>query len=163
METLDSQVQSLYGGRVRIRVCGICIQENKLLMVNHKLYGSESDFWSPPGGGINFGESASDALKREFVEETGLEVIVGKMLFVNEFIQPPLHAIEIFFEVVDFNGELVAGGDPEFSEHNQILKEVRFLSFDEIEAIPKGSKHGILCDIQSIQDIFTIKGINTSK
>ncbi|MFN0131372.1 MAG: NUDIX domain-containing protein [Phycisphaerales bacterium] len=37
-----------------------------------------------PGGHVNFGESAVDALKREFSEETGLEVATGPLLLTHE-------------------------------------------------------------------------------
>lgn len=44
----------------------------------------EQHFYRPLGGGIEFGETASDALKREFMEELGLEIIVGTQLAVCE-------------------------------------------------------------------------------
>ena len=158
MKKADVTVNEFYGNRVRLRVCGICIVQNKILLVNHSLYDSASSFWSPPGGGVQFGETAIDALKREFKEETGLNVEIGDMLFMNEFIQPPLHAVEIFFNVVSVEGELITGSDPEFLQHNQIIKEVRFLSIEEVKGIAKTDIHGILKNIDSFADIFTIKG-----
>jgi 8-oxo-dGTP diphosphatase len=49
--------------------------------------------------GLQYGESVNEALKREFLEETQTEITIGEMLFVNEFLEPPLHAIELFFKV----------------------------------------------------------------
>lgn len=41
--------------------------------------------WEFPGGNIEFGESPEEALKREYLEETGLEVEIEKLLYVTSF------------------------------------------------------------------------------
>lgn len=41
--------------------------------------------WELPGGGIDFGETIQDSLKREMKEETGLVVQVLQPLTVNNF------------------------------------------------------------------------------
>ena len=82
---MDKSVLELYGNRLRVRVCGICIRNDQLLLVNHRGL-VEGDFWSFPGGGMQFGETAKECLTREFMEETGLTVEVGDFLFTCEFI-----------------------------------------------------------------------------
>ena len=157
MKTPVQAVSALYGNKVRVRTCGICLLDNKVLLVNHALY--ETDFWSLPGGGVEFGESAADGLKREFREETGLNAEVGPMLFMHEFIQPPLHAIELFFAISSWQGQLTNGSDPEFSIRDQIIKEVKFLSFEEILALPDSTVHTLFRRINSLEDIFKFNGI----
>ena len=88
------------------------------------------EFWLPPGGGLEFGETIEDCLKREFLEETNTVISVGKFLKINEFIKLPLHAIELFYEVKIISGELGIGFDPEMEQ--QIIKDVRWLSFAEV-------------------------------
>lgn len=100
------------------------------------------EFWSPPGGGLQFGETIEECLKREFLEETNTEILVGKFLKVNEFLEPPLHAIELFYEVNIVAGEISVGFDPEME--NQIIKDVKWLSFEEVNSFSNDKVANIL-------------------
>ncbi len=42
-------------------------------------------FWCTPGGGLDLGESLHDGLVREMIEETGVKVEVGKLLFTQQY------------------------------------------------------------------------------
>lgn len=152
------QVVKLYGNRLRTRVCGLYREDNRLLMVRHRGIGPTDTFWCPPGGGTQFGETAIEAIRREFVEETGLHVSVGPMLFVNEFLAPPLHALELFFEVEAIGGSLSLGMDPEMDADGQIISEVRLMTFDEIKAYPPNEVHTLFAQCQSLDDVFRLRG-----
>ena len=97
--------------------------------------------WSPPGGGVEFGETLQEALKKEFLEETNLEVEIGGYLFTNEYIGPNHHAIEIFFQVRRISGNLKLGMDPELGLDMQILKEAKFFSIAELNKLPQETIH----------------------
>lgn len=157
---MQQDITSLYGSRVRIRVCGLCWQNNRLLLINHRLYANQ-DFWAPPGGGLEFGQGVEDALKREFNEETGLKIELISFRFVVEFIKPPLHAIEIFFDVQVKGGELKKGKDPEMPDGNQIIHEVAFADWETITAIPEAEKHGIFKRCIRPKDLQTLTGFHT--
>jgi 8-oxo-dGTP diphosphatase len=132
---LDSKqlVESKYGGQIRVRVCGVLFEEGRYLMANHHGINDLGDFWCGPGGGVEFGESIDYALKREFLEETGLLIEVGKFIEFIEFVKPPLHAMELFFEVKKVGGNLQLGHDPETG--NAILKEIKWMDLKEIEVL----------------------------
>lgn len=147
----------IYMNKVRVRVSGILIENDKILLVNHSGLTQNFIFWNPPGGGIEFGENAKGALKREFIEETGLEVHVGDFLFINEVTTIDLHAIELFFEVTKLGGKLVVGKDPEHQK-NQLIKNVDFLSLDQLHNLPKSSVHNSLQNLRKISDIFDSAG-----
>jgi 8-oxo-dGTP diphosphatase len=137
---VTSSAVEKFGNRIRVRVCGLCFRADELLLVNHKgLY--KHDFWTPPGGGLEFGETAQNALKREFLEECGLKVSVGEFLFSCEFVHPPLHAIELFFDVSTRDTPRL-GIDPEMGEH-QMLNDLRFWSREALADLPPAHGHGI--------------------
>lgn len=150
---MDAEITRLYGDKVRVRACGLCWNDGELLMVRHK-YLADEGFWAPPGGGLEFGETAEQRLRKEFAEETGLIVTPERFQFVCEFIQQPLHAIELFFEVRVTGGFLHRGDDPELP----IIEEVRFMTLDEISRIPYTNLHGIFGLVTSPTDLKTLTG-----
>lgn len=58
--------------------CGILSQSGKILLQKR----ADKGTWGLPGGAIELGESALEALVREFYEETGINVRVEKFLNV---------------------------------------------------------------------------------
>ncbi len=157
---MDNSIQKMYGSRLRVRACGICIEQDKILLVN--LTGiSEGKFWSPPGGGVEFGERAADCVAREFKEETHLDVEVGDFLFACEFINNPLHAIELFFEVRVKGGMLQTGADPELGSE-QHIKSAAFISWDKLDLLKAENLHGIFrfvnkkCEISHLRGYFKL-------
>ena len=150
-------VAELYGKRVRVRACGLLVVDDQLLLANHRSLAA-GDFWSPPGGGVEFGESAEASLKREFYEETGLDVKVLDFLFAYEFIQLPLHAVELFFTVEMSGGTLRTGNDPEMNADEQLIQSVKFLTWDSIGALAPEARHGIFNAVAEPSDITRLTG-----
>ncbi len=146
----------MYEGKVRVRACGILIHEDKILLLKHEGLGPAGHLWSPPGGGIEFDETAETTLKKEFMEETNLEIDVKEFLFVNEYQDVRHHAIELFFRVEKMGGELKLGFDPEM-EH-QILSEIAFFTVHELKKLRKDALHGCLQNIQHMKDLFELTG-----
>lgn len=89
----------------RIGVRAIVFKDNKVLAVRHrKKDGTEADFWAIPGGGLDPGEGIVDGVKREMIEETGIEPAVGKLLFIQQY--PSTRSdcdeeLEFFFHVTN--------------------------------------------------------------
>ncbi len=154
---MADQVHETYGNRLRVRACGLLVENERLLMVNHRSL-SKSDFWAPPGGGVDFGESAADCLQREMLEETGLKTEVADFLFACEFIQKPLHAIELFFLLRRIGGVLVTGLDPEMKAEEQIINTVQFLRGDEIRKMDPQTLHGVFRFVNEPLQITELQG-----
>ncbi|GAB4109010.1 MAG: NUDIX hydrolase [Thermoflexibacter sp.] len=140
--------------KVRVRVCGVCFHQNKILLVKQISLPHVPYLWIPPGGGVEYGETLQEALKREFLEETTLEVEVGNLLFVQQFIQAPLHAIEFFFEVKIVRGEIKEAYYP---QNEPYLAEVRWFNFEELAEIPVINKVHFLNQLSSIEEIKNLK------
>jgi len=69
-----------------VRVYGILFDEhNRLLVADEFIRGNF--FTKLPGGGLEIGEGTRDCLKREFLEETGLDVTVGEHIYTPDFFQ----------------------------------------------------------------------------
>ena len=139
---MNQNLINQYGNQLRVRVCGICVQDHKILLINHSGLNQSNEFWSPPGGGLQFGETIEECLKREFFEETNTVISIGKFLKVREFLKPPLHAIELYYEVKIESGILKKGFDPEMEL--QIIKDIQWLNFDEVLGKGEGKFSSVL-------------------
>lgn len=128
--------ENIYSNRVRVRVNGLLVENRKLLLVKIHQLTLKDHIWMPPGGGVDFGESLEDALKREFIEETGVEIQIGTLRYIHEFIKPPLHALEFYYDCKKVGGALKLGHDPELIGKKQILEDVRFMKLDELDELP---------------------------
>jgi ADP-ribose pyrophosphatase YjhB (NUDIX family) len=116
-----------YAGQVRVRVCGLLVHEGAILLTAHRGLLPNGDlFWSPPGGGWQFGESVQECLKREFREETGLTITPGRFLHLHEFGSSKLQALELFFAVTPTEGSSPPrlGTDPEHAADAQLLTQL---------------------------------------
>ena len=88
--------------RIRPIAIGV-IWNNGSLLVEHGFDSvKQKHFLRPPGGAIEFGERAVDALRREFIEELGAELIEPKLVTVIENIfeyeAQPHHELVFVFE-----------------------------------------------------------------
>ena len=73
--------------RFNIRVYGVLKDDKNNILVSDE-YVRGNYFTKFPGGGLELGEGTRDCLKREFKEETGLEVEIGEHIYTTDFYQP---------------------------------------------------------------------------
>ena len=153
----------IYQNRTRVRVCGLCLDDDRLLLLKHNSLGSRGYVWIPPGGGVEFGTDLVQNLIREFDEEAGLVIEAKEMLFVHEFMSKSLHALEIFFLVHRIGGQLRLGTDPELDPPDQILQEARFMSFSEINQVHPENKHQIFQYCKNSTELLSLRGYYVSQ
>lgn len=130
-----------FANKLRVRVCGLLIQDDDILLAQIHSPITDKLVWMPPGGGLTFGEKMKDCLKREFKEETNLSVEVNELIHVNELLHKPYHAVECFFEVKKTSGSEQLGKDPELSWDRQLLHALEWIpltDLNDIEFAPSG-------------------------
>lgn len=163
MPEIVQEIIKTFGNRLRLRVSGISIIDDKILLVKHTSIGKNGILFAPPGGGISFGESVYQTLVRELKEESNLIVIPERFLFVNEYLDPPLHAIELFFEIKIEDGVVGKGFDPEMAADKQIIKEVGYYSMEEIKRGDPNDYHAIFQKIDDLKDLFLLPSLFLEK
>lgn len=96
------KTEKRYAGKIRTLSLAVIRKGNKVLAMQGVDTAKNEHFYRLPGGGIEFGEKAEEALKREMKEELGLDVIIQKQLGVVEnlfeFNQKKGHEIVFVFE-----------------------------------------------------------------
>ena len=73
--------------RFNIRVYGLLIdQPNQQILVSKEIILGQ-EIIKFPGGGLEFDEGIADCLKREWMEEAGLEIEILEHFYTNDFFQ----------------------------------------------------------------------------
>ncbi len=123
--------------RLRVAVC--LTAADRLLLVGQGKAGHR--YWLLPGGGVERGETLVEAAHRELIEETGIDVAIGRLLIVCEAIEPGgRHLVNLVFsgraraaEPGDPGAPAAAPGRlPEPVPADAAIEEVRWVSRDEL-------------------------------
>ncbi|MEG0291182.1 MAG: NUDIX hydrolase [Anaerovoracaceae bacterium] len=119
----------MWVGGVRVLIFD---NEDRLLMV--KQHHEDRDIWMVPGGGIEEMETAHAAAIREMKEETNLDIKIGRLVWHIEEVSKERGQRFVNYYVGNVvGGELSLGIDPEFDSEHQRMRELRFVSRDEIK------------------------------
>lgn len=134
----------------RIRAAVLIVENDRVLLVEHRDPADGRIFWVPPGGGIEGDESIFDCARREVLEETSLDVAPGRVVYLREFVEPARHHLEIFVLADSFDGEPRVGDIAGLTDEHWI-QSVRFLSREEIQPLtvyPECLKDGFWDDLR---------------
>jgi len=107
-----------------IRVYGILQNKNADVLVSDEFIRGQQ-YTKFPGGGLEFGEGTRDCLKREFLEEMQLKVLVTDHIYTTDFFQmsafnPEHQIISIYYRV-------------EALEEIRVPLRTRLFDFDEAQ------------------------------
>jgi 8-oxo-dGTP diphosphatase len=86
-------------------VDGICLKDDQILLVK-RLCEPFSGFWHVVGGEVQENEALAEALRREFKEETDLDVKVGDMICWRIEESFDRTKIIFVFEINSFEGKI---------------------------------------------------------
>jgi len=121
----------MWAGGVRVAIID---DSGRVLLVKHRYESEGRDVWMLPGGAIEDGETSRDAVIREVMEETGLIVSVGRLLWHVEEAGARGQRFVNFFTANVIGGRPELGKDPELGE-GQVLDEIAFFSQEEMRGI----------------------------
>ena len=103
-----------------IRCRAIILYEGKLLVVKHP---HNKNFVALPGGHLEWKEDIKEGLQREITEELGIIPKIGRLLYVNNFMDGKRkQSVEFFFEVIN-------------SQDYKNIKDSKVIQKDEISEI----------------------------
>ena len=95
------------------RVRAIIIESGKVLLINR--IKERKSYWVIPGGGVEIGENHEQAIKRECLEELGIQVRIGKLFLQRMADKLEIQGQQEFFYLCEFiSGEVGTGQGPEF-------------------------------------------------
>jgi ADP-ribose pyrophosphatase YjhB (NUDIX family) len=122
-----------------VRVTGIVVDDgDRLLLLNQDTEAERA--WSLPGGKIDPGETAEQALVRELREETGVEVEVGRLLYVCDVVGAGV--LHLTFECRRTGGKLGAVAP---SADSRPIRAVELIEFEKLTGLGFGEKFVDLC------------------
>ena len=75
----------------QIEVVAAIIRKDNRIFATQRGYGEWKDWWEFPGGKMEPGETAEEALKREIREELSTEISVDELLCSVEYDYPQFH------------------------------------------------------------------------
>lgn len=110
----------------QIAVGAIVVKDERLLMIQ-RANDPGAGLWSLPGGRVEHGEYLAGALRREVLEETGLEVEVRDLVGILEVVGDPHYVILDYFAEVTGKDEPVAADD---------VSDARWVPLDEVATLP---------------------------
>jgi 8-oxo-dGTP diphosphatase len=85
---------------------GILMKPNGDVLLGQRPAGKPyAGYWEFPGGKVEAGESILDALKREFVEELGLQILSAEPWCGVEYVYPHAHVRLHFYISRHWSGE----------------------------------------------------------
>jgi len=96
----------------RVSAYGLVTDSNSRILLGRlsKAIPRWTGYWTLPGGGLNFGEDAKDAVVREVEEETGMIVAPKQVATVNCIYdcsqEKDFHGIRILYHTELLGGEL---------------------------------------------------------
>jgi 8-oxo-dGTP diphosphatase len=111
------------GPALRFVAAALIIRDGNVLIGQRRPDQPMASLWEFPGGKIEAGETAQQALERELAEELGIQATIGQQIIRIRHNYRHGGAVDLqFFVVREFTGEIV----------NQIYQQVRWVKLEEL-------------------------------
>lgn len=139
-----------------IAVRCIAFYQDKLLVLRHigHISGQTTAYWATPGGRLEQNESLIACFEREMIEETAIKPKIGKLLFIQQFLNDNgTEKMEFFFKID--NPEDYQNIDLSKTSHGLIeIAEIGFRDIDQVDLKPSFlTKENIRQQIETDQPV----------
>ena len=105
-------VSKVYPEAPRVAAGAVVLHEDKVLLVLRGQPPSEG-VWAIPGGSVELGETLQAAAEREVLEETGLHVRAGEIIYTFEAIQrDETGRVKFHYVIIDLLAEPLDPAQP---------------------------------------------------
>ena len=92
-----------------VAVGAVVMHQEQILLIRRGKEPAQGE-WAIPGGRVELGETMREAATRETMEETGISIRPGKLVYYFETIQPDADGrIRFHYTIFDFIAEYLAG------------------------------------------------------
>ena len=127
----------------QIEVVAAIIRKDNRIFATQRGYGEWKDWWEFPGGKMEPGETAEEALKREIREELSTEISVDELLCTVEYDYPQFH-LTMHCYLCSLLTEALHLNEHEAARwlSGEELDSVRWLPAD-LQILPQIKKHAI--------------------
>ena len=115
----------------RISAGVMVVQNNHILMVNHKVAG-QYDFWVPPGGGVIGIETLQSAAVRELEEEAGVYTNKLTLAYIEELYTNKKRECKFWFYTDQYTGTIQT---EKASAERESIVEAKFISREELSQL----------------------------
>lgn len=138
-----------------IRCRAVIRHDGKLLVVRHV---KDASFSALPGGHLEWGEDVKECMRREIIEELGVEPRIGRLLYINTFMdRNDTQPFEFFFEVL--NGADYVDCEQKLRSHSHELAEILWVSpEDDIKILPQKFAEDFRAGTLNADEVGYIKG-----
>jgi 8-oxo-dGTP diphosphatase len=95
-----------------VGVAAIVVEGDKILLGRRAVGATYSGLWCIPCGYVEYDEDVRDAIRREFLEETGLVIeLDGVFTVLSNWHNPDVHTVGVWFRARAVGGTIQPGDD----------------------------------------------------
>lgn len=127
-------VNTIYPDAPRLAVGAVVIHQHRVLLVLRGKAPAKG-MWAVPGGSVNLGETLQAAAEREILEETGLQVKAGEVIYAFEKIErDETGRVQYHYVILDLQAEPVDPAQPLTAADDVV--EAGWFTLADLEQLP---------------------------
>ena len=114
---------------MRVRGAALIVEEGRFLVLAYDY--PKGRIYAIPGGGMEEGESLAATVVREYREEMGLDIEIGRLRYVGDMMSHGdiSQAVHVVFEA------RILAGEPVLNAHHTSASEVLWLDLAKLDSV----------------------------